>query len=69
MQTDAIELDNSREAVLKISKNLDAKQFCKNYPDGNFQLDAYKVKALSSHPERVNTFETRFYLIKCIFTC
>ena len=48
MQTDAVELGYSREAVLKILKNLDAKQFYKNYPDGNFQLDAYKVKAFSN---------------------
>lgn len=52
MQTDAVELGYSREAVLNILKNLDAKQFYKNYPDGNFQLDAYKVNALNSKQQR-----------------
>jgi Motility quorum-sensing regulator, toxin of MqsA len=52
MQTDAVELGYSREAVLNILKNLDAKQFYKNYPDGNFQLDAYKVNSLNNKQQR-----------------
>lgn len=47
--THSRELGYSREAVLKVLKNLDIKQFHKTYlyPQRNFPLDSYKLKALS----------------------
>ncbi len=48
MQIDATELGYSREAVIRVLKNLTIEQFYKSYPNGKFRLDAYKVSTLSS---------------------
>jgi len=61
--THSRELGYSMEAVLKVLKNLDIKQFHKThqYPQRNFSLDSYKVKALSN-TKQVDDLHIKFAL-------
>lgn len=62
--THSRELGYSREAVLKILKNLDVKQFYKtyHYPERNFPFDAYKVRTLSA-TSKVDDLYIKFALL------